>query len=54
MLEEAIEKAENGNYDLIDEFYQMIQYPYLDNPKYDTWYMKNPFPNNQNKLSCSS
>ena len=54
MLEEAIQNAENSNFDLIDQFYDMIQDPYMDNPKYDIWYIKNPNPNTSTRLSCSS
>lgn len=58
MAQLAIEEAENGNYDLIDELYQMLLKPYEDQPQYQKWFAKRPdWAKNKvgsSMLSCSS
>lgn len=52
MAQLAIESAELGNYDLIDELYMMLLNPYTDDDKYDKWYAKRP-DWAKNKVGCS-
>lgn len=58
MVQLAIEDAEKGNYELIDELYQMLLNPYSDQPEYDKWFVKRPdWATNKigsSMLSCSS
>jgi uncharacterized protein YdiU (UPF0061 family) len=58
MAQLAIEAAEKGNYQLIDELYTMLLNPYTDQPKYDQWFVKRPdWAANKigsSMLSCSS
>ena len=54
----AIEAAENGDYKLIDELYQLLQNPYDNQPEHNKWYAKRPeWANDKvgcSMLSCSS
>lgn len=58
MAQLAIDAAEKGNYDLIDELYQMLQKPYEEQPEYQKWFAKRPdWAKNKagcSMLSCSS
>lgn len=58
MSQLAIEAAEKGNYDLINELYNMIQNPYNEQPEYEKWFAKRPDWAKQkvgcSMLSCSS
>jgi uncharacterized protein YdiU (UPF0061 family) len=58
MAQLAIEAAENGNYELIDELYQLLQNPYDNQPEHNKWYAKRPeWANDKvgcSMLSCSS
>ncbi len=54
MLQEAIDEAEKGSYQLIDDFYQMLQKPYEDQTKFEIWYAKKPLESGAAALSCSS
>lgn len=58
MSQLAIEAAEKGNYDLINELYNMIQNPYDEQPEYEKWFAKRPDWAKQkvgcSMLSCSS
>ena len=48
----AINDAEEGDYDLIDELYQMLLKPYDEQPEYNKWYAKRP-DWAKNKVGCS-
>ena len=54
----VIEKAEEGNYDLLNEVYEMLKKPYEDQPEMNHWYAKRPdWARNKpgsSQLSCSS
>ena len=39
MAQMAIDKAEEGDYSLIDEFFGMLKKPYDDQEKYDLWFV---------------
>ena len=52
MAQVAIEKAEKGDYSLIEELSEMLKTPYTDNPKYDHWYKKRP-EWARHKVGCS-
>lgn len=54
MLEEAIEKAEDGDYSLLTEFSELIKSPYKDNTAADSWVVKKPSSAGDSSLSCSS
>ncbi len=54
MLEEAIQKAEAGDYSLLTEFSDLIKTPYEDNPKADRWIVIKPESAGDSSLSCSS
>lgn len=58
MAQLAIEDAENGKFELIDELYQMLLKPYDEQPKYNKWFAKRPdWAANKigsSMLSCSS
>lgn len=42
MAQLAIEKAENEDYSLIEELYEVLKKPYDEQPKYEKWYSKRP------------
>ncbi|SCX98078.1 Uncharacterized conserved protein YdiU, UPF0061 family [Nonlabens sp. Hel1_33_55] len=54
----VIEKAEEVNYDLLNEVYEMLKKPYEDQPEMKHWYAKRPdWARNKpgsSQLSCSS
>ena len=58
MAQLAIDKAENNDYSLISELYEMLKNPYEDQPKYNHWYKKRPDwardKPGSSQLSCSS
>ncbi len=58
MSQLAIEEAEKGNYDLIQELYELIQNPYEEQVKHQKWFAKRPnWAKNKvgsSMLSCSS
>lgn len=58
MAQLAIDKAETGDYGLIDELYQLLQKPYDEQPEQEKWYAKRPEWAKQkvgcSMLSCSS
>ncbi|MFK8038991.1 MAG: YdiU family protein [Crocinitomicaceae bacterium] len=58
MAQLAIDEANKGNNDLVDELYQMLLKPYDDQPKYEKWYTKRPdwakHKVGCSQLSCSS
>lgn len=52
MAQLAINDAEEGGYNLIDELYQMLLKPYDEQPEYNKWYAKRP-DWAKNKVGCS-
>lgn len=58
MAQLAIEAAEKGNYELIDELYSLLQKPYDKQPEHNKWYAKRPDWAREkvgcSMLSCSS
>jgi len=58
MSQMAIDEADKGNYDLIDELYNLLLKPYEDQPAMEKWFAKRPdWANNKigsSMLSCSS
>lgn len=47
-----IDKADQGDYAMLDEVYSMLQNPYTDQPKYDHWYARRP-EWARHKVGCS-
>lgn len=52
MAQLAIEEADNGNYNLIDELYQLLKKPYSEQPEHEKWFTKRP-EWARNKIGCS-
>lgn len=52
MAQLAIDKADKGNYSLIEEFYQLLKKPYDEQPKYQQWFAKRP-EWARHKVGCS-
>jgi len=58
MAQLAIESADNEDYALLNEIYEMLKHPYDEQPEYDRWYARRPdWAVNKvgsSMLSCSS
>lgn len=58
MAQLAIEEAEKGHYDLIDELFELLKRPYDEQPEKEKWFAKRPeWANDKvgcSMLSCSS
>lgn len=52
MAQLAIEAADDGNYEMIDEFYQLLKKPYDEQPENEKWFAKRP-DWARNKVGCS-
>ncbi|CAL2102868.1 Protein adenylyltransferase SelO [Tenacibaculum sp. 190130A14a] len=52
MAQLAIDKADKGDYSLIEEFYQLLKSPYNEQPKYQQWFAKRP-EWARHKVGCS-
>lgn len=52
MAQLAIDNANEGDYYLIDEFYELLKNPYNEQPKFEKWYVKRP-EWARNKVGCS-
>ena len=52
MAQLAIDKADNGDYSLIEEFYQLLKKPYDEQPNYQEWFAKRP-EWARHKVGCS-
>ena len=52
MAQLAIENADKGNYDLIDDLYQILKTPYAEQPENEKWFSKRP-EWARNKIGCS-
>ncbi|TMM30093.1 YdiU family protein [Polaribacter aestuariivivens] len=52
MAQLAIDKADEGDYSLIDELFQLLKNPYKEQPKKEKWFAKRP-EWARNKVGCS-
>jgi uncharacterized protein YdiU (UPF0061 family) len=52
MSQLAIDEADKGNYDLIDELFQLLKKPYSEQPENEKWFAKRP-EWARNKVGCS-
>ena len=52
MAQLAIDQAENGNYSLIETFYQLLKNPYQEQEEHNKWFAKRP-EWTRNKVGCS-
>ncbi len=52
MAQLAIDKADKGDYSLIDELFQLLKEPYAEQPKNQKWFAKRP-EWARNKVGCS-
>ena len=52
MAQLAIDAADNGDYSLINELFQLLKKPYSEQPKYEKWFTKRP-EWARNKVGCS-
>ncbi len=52
MAQLAIDKADIGNYTLIDKLYQMLKNPYDEQPEHEAWFTKRP-EWARHKVGCS-
>ena len=52
MAQMAIDKADSGDYKLIDELYQILKKPYDEQPEHEKWFAKRP-EWARNKVGCS-
>lgn len=52
MSQLAIDDADKGDYQLIDELFQMLKKPYDEQPEYEKWFAKRP-DWARNKVGCS-
>ncbi|TYA69913.1 protein adenylyltransferase SelO [Seonamhaeicola marinus] len=52
MAQLAIDDANKGNYELIDELFTMLKKPYDEQPKFEKWYAKRP-EWARHKVGCS-
>jgi len=54
MLQEAIDKAEEGGFALVDDLFVIAQDPYVEHPEFERWAGVTPDVFKNEKLSCSS
>jgi uncharacterized protein YdiU (UPF0061 family) len=54
ILQEAIDKAEEGDFTLVDDLFKIAQEPYAEHPKFERWAGVTPDVFKNKKLSCSS
>ncbi|QOD60198.1 YdiU family protein [Polaribacter haliotis] len=52
MAQLAIDKADEGNYSLIEELFQLLKNPYKEQPESEKWFVKRP-EWARNKVGCS-
>ena len=52
MAQMAIDKADQGDYDLVDELYQIMKNPYDEQPEHEKWFAKRP-EWARHKVGCS-
>ncbi len=54
ILQEAIDAAEEGDYSIIDDLFNIAQNPYAEHEKFERWAGATPDQFKNKKLSCSS
>jgi len=54
MLQEAIDVAQEGDFKLVDDLFQIAQDPYSEHPEFERWAGVTPDVFRNKKLSCSS
>jgi uncharacterized protein YdiU (UPF0061 family) len=58
MAQLAIDKADEGDYSLVDELFELLKKPYAEQPEYENWFAKRPdwarYKVGCSMLSCSS
>jgi len=54
MLQEAIDKAQNGDFMLVDDLFKIAQDPYSEHTEFERWAGVTPDVFKNQKLSCSS
>ncbi|CAA6813763.1 MAG: Selenoprotein O and cysteine-containing homologs [uncultured Sulfurovum sp.] len=54
MLQEAIEKAEEGSFELVEALFDIAQNPYAEHEEHARWALATPDEFKNKKLSCSS
>jgi uncharacterized protein YdiU (UPF0061 family) len=54
MLQEAIDAAEEGSYQLIDDLFTIAKEPFAEHPQFEHWAGPTPEEFRNTKLSCSS
>lgn len=52
MAQEAIDAANNGDYSVINELYELLKQPYTEQPEMEKWFAKRP-EWARNKVGCS-
>ncbi len=52
MAQLAIDKADHGDYTLIDELFQLLKHPYAEQPEHQQWFTKRP-EWARHKVGCS-
>ncbi|WP_075342439.1 protein adenylyltransferase SelO [Tenacibaculum agarivorans] len=52
MAQLAIDEADKGSYELIDELYQLLKFPYDEQPQQEKWFAKRP-EWARHKIGCS-
>ena len=52
MAQLAIDAADKGNYEVLNELYEVLKRPYNEQPEYEKWYAKRP-EWARNKVGCS-
>ena len=52
MAQLAIDKADEGDYSLIETFFNMLQNPYKEQPEFQHWFSKRP-DWARHKVGCS-
>ena len=52
IAQQIIEKAEKGDFSMLDEVYELLQNPYADQPEYEKYFAKRP-EWAKNKIGCS-
>lgn len=52
MAQIAIEEAEKGNYQIIDELFNLLKKPYTEQPEFEKWYNRRP-DWAKHKIGCS-
>jgi uncharacterized protein YdiU (UPF0061 family) len=54
ILQEAIDKAHEGDYQLVDELLYIAQNPFDEHPRFERYAQPTPLKSSNLKLSCSS